>query len=81
MEGVFRNALVNEIDRQNARGKILVVDALPADEVVLVPPQHLITDKAARYVKGWLARAKNDEAPKSTRHANDDPRRKSALRL
>ena len=58
MAGVFRNALDKEIDKQNARGKIEVVDALPVDEVVLVPPQHLITDKAARYVKSWLGRIK-----------------------
>ena len=58
MLGVFRTSLLREISARDAEGQIeLVADGERADVVVKVPPQHLMQDKAARYVKVWLARA------------------------
>ena len=56
MEGVFRQALVKEVERQGATNRIEVVCNAQADEWIKVPPQHLITDKAARFIKSKLAR-------------------------
>ena len=56
MEGVFRKSLLSEIARQNGTGRITVVEAGEAANVILkVPPQHLMQDKASRHVSKLLA--------------------------
>ena len=54
MEGLFIKNLEQAVIKQGAAESIKIVTSGPVDIVVKVPPQHLIADKAARYVRSWL---------------------------
>ena len=56
MAGVFRKSLLAEIARQGGEARIALIDNGPVDELVKVPPQHLMQDRAARCVRQWLVK-------------------------
>ena len=51
MAGVFRKSLLAEIARQGGEARIALIDNGPVDELVKVPPQHLMQDRACG--SGW----------------------------